>query len=437
MYYVYVREYSFTLYTMPMTIDTIKDAIISLFNFSVVEENETKIVFNIISDKTAILKKEYVQKLIGDYAAMYTDQEVVLFDNNTYEVLVRNEIRIVTKEITQTDTVNKIVYTIDEPSHKYLVFFLDSLHKQNTPRILRHSIWPYRIRRLYDIKEQGELLELDILDVIKKIVPRLETLQIKSEAPRKKIEYEQLVYAFLFNLGYNLDYTILPLRFMDEFIQPYRIGKLRRANISDLEPPKRLYLNELILHYQKGISSESLDHQYLSFYHVLEHFFEKIYNDDIVNSLKAELTKPSFSYKRTKDLSNVISLIQNRLKYKNDEFLLNEPEALELTLKKFVKDISYLSSELTKISIELTEYYKTKEVPFSKGNRVNFESTNTDEIFKNLSKRIYATRNSIVHSKDTDKSKYTPFRDDKELLTEIYLLRLIAEIVIIENSKEF
>lgn len=419
-----------------MTVNEIKEAICNLFNFTVQEETDQKIVFNVIADKLATLDKGQVEQIILEIGRMTADQEIELFDNYKYEVLVRNENRIMfSRDIIQTDTVNKIDYKIDRPTDNYLIFFLYNLSKQNTPRILRGGIMPHRLRRIYDNQQQS-LFETNILDVIKDVVPRLETLQIKSESGKKKSEYEQLVYAFLFNLGYNLDYTIQPLRFMDEFTQPYRLGRLRRVNFTDVEPPKRVYLNELILHYQKGISSESIDHQFLSFYHVLEHFFEKIYNDDILNSVKSELTKPSFSYKRTKDLNSLIGLIQTRLKYRNDEFQINEPEALELTLKKFVKDLPYLASELKTISPTLIDYFKSTEVPFSKGNKVNFDSNNNVEIYSNLAKRIYLTRNSIVHSKDTDKSKYTPFRDDKDLLTEIYLLRLIAEIVIIENSRE-
>ncbi|MHA8100882.1 hypothetical protein PQG46_03500 [Aquirufa nivalisilvae] len=422
-----------------MNINEIRDAITFLFNFKITEETDEKIIFNIISDKSALLDKNQVFRLIQELNVLTTDQDVELTENHSFEVLVRQENKMMfAKEIEQKDTVNKIEYKIDKPSDKYLLFFLSNLAKQNTPRILRSGIAALKLKRLFegDKSQQVSMLEVSVLDVIKEIVPRFETLQIKSENPRKKADFEQLVYAFLFNLGYNLDYTILPLRFMDEFTQPYRLGSIRRSNFSDLEPPKRVYLNELILHYQKGISSESIDHQFLSFYHVLEHFYEKIYNDDILNSIKAELTKPSFSYKRSKDISGLVSLIQSRLKYKNDEYQLNEPEALELTLKKFVKNIPYLANELKNISTTLVDYFKTNEVPFSKGNKVNFENTNTNEIYTNLAKRIYLTRNSIVHSKETDKSKYTPFRDDKDLLTEIYLLRLIAEIVIIENSKE-
>jgi len=427
-----------------MEIDDIKEAIQTLFNFSIKEETTKKVVFNIISDKTAILDKEQVRQAIEEIALLNLEQDVELFGNNSYEVLVRQESRMISsREISQNDIVNKIEYKIDQPTDNYLIFFLYNLAKQNAPRILINGIMPNRLRRIFDNGRDSQpnlfgdnVFEINVLNVIKEVVPRIETLQIKTENTKKKIEFEQLVYAFLFNLGYNLDYTILPLRFIDEFTQPYRIGRLRRANFSDVEPPKRVYLNELILHYQKGISSESLDHQYLSFYHVLEYFFEKIYNDDILNSIRNELTKPSFSYKRNKDLSGLISLIQNRLKYKNEEFQLNEPEALELTLRKFITDIPYLTAEMRTISPTLIEYFKTTEVSFSRGNKINFENSNVNEVYTNLARRIYLTRNSIVHSKETDKIKYTPFRDDKNLLAEIYLLRLIAEIVIIENSKE-
>lgn len=421
-----------------MTLKDISDAVQTLFNFTIVDDTAENIVYRVISDKTAILDKVRVNAIISDLTSFDTDENVVLSDAHTYEVFVRNESRIrFPREINQKDNVNKVEYRIDKPSDKYLVFFLFSLAKQNTPQILRTGIMPHRLRNMYGSSTaENTSVPFNVLDVIKEVVPRFETLKITSEVSKRKNDFEQLVYAFLFQLAYNLDFNYQPLRFLDEFIQPYRLRGIRRSNISDLEPPKRTYINELVLHYQKGISSESIEHQFLSFYHVLEHFYERIYNDDILNSVKAEITKPDFSYKRNKDVSALIGIIQSRLKYKNEEFQLNEPEALELTLKKFIKDISTLSNELRTISPQLIDYYRTNEVPFSKGNRVNFDSPNVNEIFTNLAKRIYLTRNSIVHSKETDKSKYTPFRDDKDLLSEIYLLRLVSEIVILENSQE-
>ena len=190
----------------------------------------------------------------------------------------------------------------------------------------------------------------------------------------------------------------------------------------------------MILHYQKGISTESLDHQYLSFYHILEHFFEKIYNEDLINKLRDELTLLGFSYKRKTDIEKVVKIVQKKLRYKNEEFQINELEALELVLRKYIDNIEEIKSELNSINPNLIDYFKNTEVPFSKGNKVNFEID--DGLYKNLSKRIYFTRNSIVHSKETEKEKYIPFKNDKDLINEIYLMRILAEKVIISNSRE-
>lgn len=422
-----------------MTVQDIIQAISTLLDFELVEETEEKAVFKVISDHTAELNKSFVNDVISSLAYYNSNEEVELYNSKSYEVLVRNESRVLMRrELEQDDTVNKLHYKLDKPTTNYLIFFLYNLYKQDAPNFLRRGIMGHRLRRIFERREseQQQLFDDDILELIKDIIPRLETIQISSESNKKLEEFENLLFAFIFNLGYNLDLNMQPLRFMAEFIQPYRMASVRRTRTSDVEPPKRLYINDIILHYQKSISSESLDHQYLSFYHVIEHFFEKIYNDDILNRIRVELTKPSFSYKRTKDVKSLVNIIQNKLKYKNEEFSINEVEALELTLTKFIIDINDFKTSLNEFSYDLIEYFKTTEVGFSTGNKVNFDSTNEEEIFKNLSKRIYKTRNSIVHSKETEKTKYIPFKDDKELVNEIYLLRLIAEYVIIESSRE-
>ena len=227
------------------------------------------------------------------------------------------------------------------------------------------------------------------------------------------------------------------MKSIDEFISPIRIGFIRRANSEDIEPPRRQYINDLIYHYQKGISSESIDHQYLSFYHVFEHFFDNVYNEDLITRVRGEITKPGFSYKRNKDIEYLVKIIQIRVKLRNDEFQISsEQDALELTLKKYIPEIKEVKNDTVYMNRDLLNYFKTSEVPFSKGSRVNFDIDNEDEIYKNLAKRIYLTRNSIVHSKDNDKSKYQPFKDDKDLVPEVLLLRSLSERIIINTSKE-
>ena len=77
-----------------MTINEIRDAITTLFNFTITDETDEKIVFNIISDKTAILDKVQVTQLIQELSVMTTDQDVELTDNISLEVLVRQENRM-------------------------------------------------------------------------------------------------------------------------------------------------------------------------------------------------------------------------------------------------------------------------------------------------------------------------------------------------------
>ena len=80
-------------------------------------------------------------------------------------------------------------------------------------------------------------------------------------------------------------------------------------------------------------------------------------------------------------------------------------------------------------------YLKTEKVLFSDGDVVNLENNDFDCVCKELAKRIYKTRNALVHSKELESSKYKPFHDDKILLKEMLLLRLLAEQVIIKTSQ--
>ncbi len=421
-----------------MEINDIIEAISNLLDFELVDETDEKATFNIISDHNAVLYKQELSTLIDRVNALNSNENIELFDNQNYEVLVRNESRIaIRRELNQSDNVNNLEYTLNKPSDEYLIFLLYNLYQENTPNLLRRGIMGHRLRRIFEAQEgQQELFERSVLEVIKEIIPRLETIKIQSRANRKLDDYERFLYAFIFNLGYNIDMNIQPLRFIEEFTQPYRIGRIRRARTPDIEPPRRIYINDLVLHYQKAISSDSIDHQYLSYYHVLEYFFEKIYNDDVINTIRQELTKPNFSYKRQRDVKGLVGIIQKKLRYRNEEFSINELEALELTLKKYIVDLEDFSELLNEISPTLTEYYRENEVGFCQGLKVNFSNTNSEEVYRSLAKRIYRTRNAIVHSKENEKSKYVPFRNDRDLINELYLMRLIAETLILETSRE-
>ena len=418
-----------------MTEQEFLNILTNIFRLEIIKNNNVGIEVK-YEDLHFKLRKKRFKLANENLNRLSFEQGYELYNKKFYEVsLTENSNFIYHREeqIANDDTANKLKYILSLPSDEYLLIFLNELQKISSEENGLNR--PYFFHRLRHRRFIGEREKIDIFDLLKILIPRFKTLQIISENDKSKNEFESLTFSYLFNLSYNTDLSYLPNSMIDDLNRTIRIGRIRRSRIEDVDSPKRKYENDLVLYYQKGISSESIDLKYLSFYHILEHFFEKIYNDELTKSIKNEITKPSFSYKRNKDVYELIKIIQERLRYKNEEFQINEPEALLLVLDKFVIDFDEIKNELNSYDNTLLNYYKSTEIEFSNGNRVNFDETR-EKILKNLRERIYKTRNSIVHSKETEKSKYLPFKHDSILQNEIILMRILAEKIIISSSKE-
>jgi hypothetical protein len=209
---------------------------------------------------------------------------------------------------------------------------------------------------------------------------------------------------------------------------------MRRSAISEMDPPRRVYNEDLVNHYVLGISTDNPTVQFLSFYHVLEHFFESVFNDELIENIKTAITQPSFSYKRKKDIAGLVTTIKKNLQIRSETITFSEFQALCITLTRFMEK-QEIVDKLNEYDASLVEYYKNEQVNFSNGSKVNLSSTDNETIIKNLAGRIYSTRNALVHSKDGDRAKYTPFRDERFLVKEIPLLRFISESVILAVSE--
>ena len=123
-----------------MTLEDIKNAICNLFNFSIVEERDDKIIYRLYDDKTACLYKSKVEEIIEELKLIDIGDSIELYDSNSYEVFVSSERGYYRDEISNFDNVNKIEYAIKEPSDRYLIFFLYNMFLQGIPRILRNGI---------------------------------------------------------------------------------------------------------------------------------------------------------------------------------------------------------------------------------------------------------------------------------------------------------
>ena len=197
---------------------------------------------------------------------------------------------------------NGITYELSKPTDEYMLFILDALGKSG---YLRDTPRPLPLLRIRKICEEN----LNFFEFLNEIItPRLYTLKIRSLEPMSANKFSDFATAFLFNLSYNLDIAVIEVRFLHE-LSRYRFGKIRRSRLDEIEPPRRIYIPDLVYHYQMAISTDSIPLQFLSFYHIIEHFFYDVYHGELLNEIRAKITSPDFSYKRKRDLESLIKLI--------------------------------------------------------------------------------------------------------------------------------
>ncbi|MEY0729084.1 hypothetical protein AB7254_17660 [Providencia rettgeri] len=342
----------------------------------------------------------------------------------------------------KNDTTNQLTYSIGFMSIKSLIYILEKVNEYKGDESLNDYFkrlnrayirYSFRIRKIIDDIQNYT----HVFQIIPKIFPNIRTVKIISGSATKKniADFENYSTAFLFEICYNMNLAIMPLRDIQEMfrISSELIG-LRRSSYDDLDAPKRHYIKDLVHHYQQGVSANDPLLEYISFYHIAEHFFESVYQDEVINTIREDITHPDFSYKRKTDIKKLIKTIKSLSRNKEDGIGVSELEALEYTIIKFV-DISKLKVDLINLDVNIYNNYINNDVTFSSGMKINFENSDEAKIIKEITKRIYSTRNAIVHSKDGDKGKYLPFSHEKELAKEIPLIRFISEQILINNSK--
>lgn len=380
------------------------------------------------------LEKATIQALVREINEKTVYSSLCLCNDTSMELLVREESPIPVRrfredELHIRDDDNGISYWVSEASDAYLLFFLDQIEQHSDVRnFFRPYIKSMMERRLLEQDNAPSLFKFLKINFI-----RISTVRIKCDAKTSVVRMSKFANSFLFQLAFNTDIALVPQRELDALSRSERISRMRRIRLSDIDPPRRIYKEDLIHHYLLATSTDNPLVEYLSHYHVLEHFYEAVFNDDLILSIQDQITQPSFSYRRKQDVKGLISTIKKSLKIRNDTITYSEEEALVLTLAKFI-EVPDLVHDLEAYDSKLVDYYRDKKVSFSGGVEVDLRSGDSEKILKKLAKRIYQTRNALVHSKDGEKAKYTPFADDHALAMELPLLRFISEQTILKDS---
>lgn len=261
---------------------------------------------------------------------------------------------------------------------------------------------------------------------------QLYTTILKSPGITELNKAKAFVRSYLFNVSFNsgiaIDFTNFPVKEKRVII---KIGR----DLGQVFPYK-VYETKIVKYYYQGISTEIPLAKYLAFYHVIEYFFEFISERDIFSEITSTITDPNFSPYKNESLKMFYKKIKKKIMAQKNEDIGNERNALFLCLREYIKDINDLVELIKKTDTGALEHYKNNDVVFAdNGKKIDFSLTG-DILYKNICNRIYAVRNAIVHSKEGEKLKYTPFKHDKELLMEIPLVKAIAELVIINSAKK-
>lgn len=283
------------------------------------------------------------------------------------------------------------------------------------------------------------LKDKDIFSLIKMLIRLPAVVHIETSIPKSREKLQKFAKSYLFNIAYNFDSVFKAVTDIEElFPQRNILTRRRHHKISDLMPPQLLYQEQLVEQYYMALTSEDPFVKFIGFYHIMEYFYEEVYNEDILKSVQHIIQHPGFSAKRTKDIAKIVDLIKKKNRLNKQEFQGSELEALELTLKKFV-NLSELVNDLTEFNDSIVEYYRLTEISFSKGDAIDLRDVSNEKLYKKLAARIYKTRNSLVHSKSnesrlSERGVYNPFTNNKELAKEIPLMRYISEAIIINSS---
>ncbi|MEZ9269570.1 hypothetical protein AB9R79_23880, partial [Vibrio splendidus] len=234
--------------------------------------------------------------------------ELCLFTKHQYHVLVREESHFPrfrngrnSEPLVINDEDAQCVYKLTKPSDVYVAFLMQQVFPLTNGR--GFAPMPPRSITARIVNDSDD--NVSIFTIASSIALRFNILEISSNKDRTKNEYLNLSNAFLFQISFNLDAALVQQRHVEEIIRTARITRFRRSEISEIDPPRRKYIPDLIYHYQLGVGSDNPFLEFISYYHVAEHFFESIFNDDLIDKIKVNITKPDFSYRRKKDVSDL------------------------------------------------------------------------------------------------------------------------------------
>ncbi|MFD2116698.1 hypothetical protein ACFSTH_19985 [Paenibacillus yanchengensis] len=389
------------------------------------EINSETVIIN-IKDTELTISTANFDAYLTQMNNLLTHDEDILISSHSYEVIIDYGMGLREDSVEFDDIQNNLNYRLGRPSIEFMFYLIHRAHGMG--RIAQRRLGLHIPNHRLDLDHELHSFE----DLLFLMCRRVMTLKITSVDNKSMLDFKNLGNSLTFEVSFNTGITCIQIRYIDELLSNTKI-RTRRNRLSDCEAPKRMYESDLIYHYLLGQSSHHLEMKFLSFYHVLEHYFNIVYTKNMVQKIQDLITKPSFSPKRETDIEKLIKEVKNNFKIESESHSAkSEIEALKLVMNQYV-DIESLKMCLLDFDTDLLNYYSNNIVEFSQGTQIDFNDLRS--LPGKLAQRIYKTRNALIHSKAYEKERYISFEHEGQLLREIPLIQSIAEEIIIKTSK--
>jgi hypothetical protein len=356
-----------------------------------------------------------------------------LYSGTTYEILISRTTNFFSnpnyleKLKSIEDFHNNLSYSISDISSELYLLFMQTFIEKNQD--IAYFLRPFP-REIIELMANHQNIEL--MDLLSKNF-RFFSLKIQSTEKKTQDFFHSLVISHLFDITYRTNIIFVPFHSMEVIFKSYRSFSDHREKF--FEPPRKIYDPTVVSYYQMARTTENPSLKFLSFYQILEFFFNVDYYDSMMNNIKEKLAHPSFSYTNDKSIQELISLINNQFRTNKSPKTKTEQERLITLLLKNFEDFSSLTDQLNILDTTLIDHYLKNQVTFCNGKTIDFNNSDRQQICEKLASRIYNIRNAIVHSKEDNDNRFIPFRHDKELFREMPLIQLLSEEVIIKNSQ--
>ena len=192
------------------------------------------------------------------------------------------------------DTSNGLTYSIGPASSEYCLFILNVMadrFKADGCRSIGDLKGRIRIALRHGIRrdvDNGKPLEV-LSDLL-----RITTIKISSEKPLSTSSLRDLAASFEFHVIYKSGMAISEY---SDVQQMYSLGSsfwhYSRKQISS--PPHRKYNREVLDFYIMAMETRDPFTMYISFYHVIEYYYDAVFKKKLTESIREKITHPDFS----------------------------------------------------------------------------------------------------------------------------------------------